>query len=758
MTDKAVEFLLKIYPNDPWCLSAATPDRDKIETRTFTSADDAKRWINAWNGERNLYVHANPPRDKNARKRLSRVEVAALHYLHVDIDPAKGEAADEACRARLLGLLTKSLPAGIPGPTAIVFSGGGFQAWWRLTEPLSLDGTLEAADNAKLWNVYLEQQFKGDHCHSIDHLLRLPGTWNIPGEQKKAKGRERVMAELVSFKDQNVYPITDFKKASPKQEPLKKQEDGPSAQIQDMSELDKWKVPARLKTIVALGHDPENPKTSGDTSRSAWLFDAVCGLIRYSVPDNVIYALITDSGWKISASVVDKKDRIEAYANKQIRDGHKFVGEERRGNALDPSDESSDSEFSRNDKGVIYCNQHNICIGLKKLGVALSYDLFAERQLIAGLSNYGPTLQDEALIRMRMEFETRFKFRPVKEYFAEVVEDQCRLNSFHPVVDYLADLVWDGKPRVDTWLIQYAGAQDSEYTRAVSRLMLLGAVRRVRQPGCEFHEMCVLISPTQGTGKSGALKALCPNEAWFTDDMPLTADSQKTIERLAGKWIVECAELKGMRNSDIEHLKAFLSRAIENARMAYGRISKEFRRQNVFFGTTNSVRFLRDSTGNRRFWPILIGILDRLGILRDRDQLWAEASAREANGESIRLEERLWGAAGEQQEEHRMDDPLYEQLVSALGEPDDQEAVFGTICSSGIWEILSIPVERRIAHTANMGEAMRKLGFERERKVVPGSGKREFVYRRGEDRDLEVSRNTLGQIFVGVPHPSARTF
>src|SRR5262249_50019060 len=162
--------------------------------------------------------------------------------------------------------------------------------------------------------------------------------------------------------------------------------------------------------------------------------------------------------------------------------------------------------------------------------------------------------------------------------------------------------------------------------RAVGALSLIAAVRRVRQPGCKFDEILVLEHEEQGTDKSTALRTLAVNDDWFSDDLPLNADSQKVIESLRGRWIIEAAELSGIRRADVEHMKALLSRQIDRARMSYGRLVSEVRRQCVFFGTTNSSEYLRDETGNRRIWPVGIKRVDIDALKRDRDQLWAEAS------------------------------------------------------------------------------------------------------------------------------------
>ena len=290
------------------------------------------------------------------------------------------------------------------------------------------------------------------------------------------------------------------------------------------------------------------------------------------------------------------------------------------------------------DDNIIANNQHNIRLAISQLGVELSHDVFADRMPIEGMDGFD-TLDDASINRLWLIIDTRFHFRPTFDLFYRVVTDEARLNAFHPVKQYLdrCQAAWDRKPRLDNWLILHGGADDTPYVRAVSSLPLIAAVRRIRQPGCKYDEMCVL-EAVQGTDKSGGLAALCPREEWFSDDLPLNSDSQEVIERTSGKWIIEAAELSGMkRAADVEHLKSFLSRRSDRARPAYGRLPIERQRQFVIFGSTNEAKYLKDSTGNRRFWPVHVGRrLDVTAIITERDQLWGEAATREAAGESIR--------------------------------------------------------------------------------------------------------------------------
>ena len=314
---------------------------------------------------------------------------------------------------------------------------------------------------------------------------------------------------------------------------------------------------------------------------------------------------------------------------------------------------------------IIADSQENIRRAVEKLGVQLSYNVFAEKTLVT----HGARTEvlDDALIdRTWLRVDKECHFRGSFGFFEKVVFDTARHNSFHPVRDYLNGLTWDGTPRIDRWLETYGGAEDSDYVRAVSSIVLIAAVRRVRQPGCKYDEMLVLESP-QGWDKSSALRALCQNGDWFSDDLPLNVDAKRLIEATLGKWIIEASELTGKRKSDRDHLKSMLSRAVDGpARLAYAHIPVSRERHFILLGTTNSAAYLNDMTGARRFWPVAVQKFDVAAIVRDRDQLWAEAGVPEKKGESIRLPEALWPAATEQQEARREIDAWEQPLADAL--------------------------------------------------------------------------------------------
>jgi predicted P-loop ATPase len=392
-------------------------------------------------------------------------------------------------------------------------------------------------------------------------------------------------------------------------------------------------------------------------------------------------------------------------------------------------------------------SQYNIRHALETLDVELRYDMFHDRVLISGMDEDHAFLDDAAMEKMWLTIDERFRFRANIEFFRVVLNNAARRNSFHPVRDYLNALTWDGTERIDRWLITYAGAKDTEYVKAVGAITLVAAVRRIRHPGSKFDEMLVLES-RQGKDKSVMLSTLAVHPEWFSDDLPLNATSQKVIEQLQGKWIVEAAEMSGMKRADIEHVKAFLSRQVDRSRLAYGRNTTEQPRQSIVIGTTNSSKYLKDLTGNRRFWPVTVETIDVAAIERDRDQLWAEAAAREEEGASIRLDPLLWDAASAEQQERTVDDPWFELIGGVLGSCA-REGLNGKILGTDVWRIVNMNAAQRTqAHNERLGNAMKALGFEHKQRNFEGG------YVRGtEDEQLKrifVDRSLEGEVFAAL--------
>lgn len=247
-------------------------------------------------------------------------------------------------------------------------------------------------------------------------------------------------------------------------------------------------------------------------------------------------------------------------------------------------------------------------------------------------------------------------------------------HKFNDVRNYLVSLQWDGVPRLDKLLIDYLGAVDSPYTRTVTRKAFTAAVARAMEPGCKYDTMLILSGP-QGIGKSTLLDKM--SKGWFNDGIR-TFEGKEASELLQGVWLVEIGELDAFRQTDVSRIKQFLSLRSDRFRAAYGRHVKDIPRCCVFFGTTNTTTYLRDRTGNRRFWPVDVGVIQRKKLVWDAldeeiDQLWAEAVMRWRLGEGLFLTGDVEMAAKDEQEAHRevsSKEGIILDFVEALVPPD----------------------------------------------------------------------------------------
>lgn len=241
-----------------------------------------------------------------------------------------------------------------------------------------------------------------------------------------------------------------------------------------------------------------------------------------------------------------------------------------------------------------------------------------------------------------------------REALSDALPTVARENAFHPIRDYLDSLKWDGRERIDRVLVDYMGADDTAYTRAAARKWLIAAVSRIREPGCKFDNMIILVGP-QGIGKSQFFSRLARWPDCFSDSVSRFDNTKDAMEQLTGKWILEIGELSGMRKTDVEHIKTFLSKQEDSYRPPYGSLLETFPRQCIFAGTTNRDDFLQDPTGNRRFWPVRVRTADRMWkeLTQDTvDQMWAEADAAFSLGENLFMSGETLHAAYEAQEQY----------------------------------------------------------------------------------------------------------
>lgn len=333
----------------------------------------------------------------------------------------------------------------------------------------------------------------------------------------------------------------------------------------------------------------------------------------------------------------------------------------------------TDLEYTKS--GKLLCNIANIILILENdpaLAGHIVHDLFtgmdsAKDGLPWNKNANQWTDTDDANLRVWLEKHYDITG---KEKIADALTAVLTRHSYHPIRDYLSGLTWDGVPRLDRIIIDYMGAEDSELNRAMSRKHFVAAVARVFNPGCKY-DYCLIMSGAEGIGKSTLLRVM--GGRWFNDSIT-TLEGKEGMEQLRRAWVVELGELSSIKRSDVEQVKAHLSKQVDIYRAAYARRVLEHPRQCVFCGTTNEALFLKGDTGNRRFWVIpVVAELRKYrdwseAIRRDRDQLWAEAVHYYKQGEPLYLSEELEAQAKQRQQDFNddNDDPIVAMLDKYL--------------------------------------------------------------------------------------------
>ena len=330
-----------------------------------------------------------------------------------------------------------------------------------------------------------------------------------------------------------------------------------------------------------------------------------------------------------------------------------------------------------------------------------------------------------------------YNFDPGKTHTHDAIVSIAVDHTFDPVVDYLDGLKWDEKPRIDTWLIDWCGLPDTKLNRAIGRKVLLAGVRRVKEPGCKFDTILVL-KGKQGSGRSTMLKMLAVNEENFSDAEVIALFPKDRQEQIQGVWIYELAEMAGFGKVNVNQFKNFVTQTVDKARPAYGRSRVDRKRRCSFVMTTNDEEYLKDDTGNRRYWPAHlpddweIDLSEFRGV---RDQLWAEAVVMEAmqdahgrKKESLVIDRDLWGDAKVEQDKRMLSDPWDEILCGLVidGRPGSAYANWldGTqadAMGNSEWrsstadlleKVLEVPKRFQYqSHTTRLAKAMRKNGW-----------------------------------------------
>jgi hypothetical protein len=722
----AVDWLLWWSPTGPWVFYTIDPEKEGAAplAQVCEDVDELTKLIKRHNGKRNIYYCPNTLKS-TVVKAPTKGDVTHIITVFVDQDLPRGVAPSEAAFAVLLGRIRALEPA----PTAIVFTGGGYQAYWRflvpIARPYDADGKLldndDVCKQAEAVGQAIAHGLHADTVQNINRLMRLPGTVNIPNQKKLDRGRVRADAMVVELCDDRRW---GFDCAVPKlpdgytdeffhdhHQNAGRENRGPRG-LEDLP--DKW------RKLVLSGDASGYGK---DRSRLVHAFN--CTMIRLGWKDEEILPFLIDESYGISDHCRDPGNApAEPFARRQIARAREKLAQ----------------DWDRTARGLIdKYSPKNIQLALTQLSMALRYNEFADHELVR-VNGHEYEATDRVLEEIWLRIHETYGFAPDYNVLNRTVSAIARRAPFHPVREYFARVQqrWNGVQRIDDFLFTYAGVVKREddpgymrYVRAISRIFFVAAVRRIRQPGCKFDEMLVLYSKQQGPGKSEMLRLLAVNDDWFTDSIALGLDDKHIMELMAGKWIGEVGELKG-RKSDIDKMKRGLSARRDRARMAYDRRPTERPRQFVMIGTTNLEHWAADTTGNRRYWPVEVGEIDPAAVERDRDQLWAEAAIAEAAGEPIRLDPELWTAAGAEQKEIAVENPYVRLLDIALSDFE------GRIQNPTIWMILGLTVRdhKQQVYEA-MSNAMKALDWAKMDKKIRARGSRpEHAYSKGKSEEV----------------------
>lgn len=333
-------------------------------------------------------------------------------------------------------------------------------------------------------------------------------------------------------------------------------------------------------------------------------------------------------------------------------------------------------------------------------------------------SDVGRELTDLDDIRVKTWLSKKWGIETSTQSISDVALQLGKENKFHPVRDYLKSLKWDGVARLDTMLEKYCGAVgDKEYLADVGRKVMTAAVARVFKPGVKFDYVLIL-EGNQGAGKSTFVRILA--DPWFTDALG-DINSKDVVDNMRGKWLVELGELAQMRRSEVNDLKAFITRESDNVRKAYGRRSQTYPRHCIFIGTTNNDEYLKDETGGRRFWPVKTTRYKLADLAADKDQLWAEALLNYELGEALYLDnERVRLFAESEQESRLVVDEILEQVKSVIEAGNVPQDGF---TFDDVWKHIGGGINLKPADYATqvrIKKAFRVLGYEQYRPRVGG--------------------------------------
>ena len=341
-----------------------------------------------------------------------------------------------------------------------------------------------------------------------------------------------------------------------------------------------------------------------------------------------------------------------------------------------------------------------------------------------GTGDWGDIDDIRVMKWLAQQYNLRVKASSVIEAVSVVAHD----NSFHPVRNYLNKLEWDRVPRLDTWLTTVMGVAQSGYSAKVGKRWMISAVARVMRPGCKADSVMIL-EGGQGEGKSTAMSILGGD--WFMDT-PFALGDKDGFQAIRGKWIIELGELDSFNKAESTKAKQFFSASTDTYRESYGRRTNDVPRQCVFVGTTNQDEYLKDATGNRRYWPVACTNVDLEQLREIRDQLWAEAMFCYKADEIWWVNRDETAMFSEAQDERFVVDEWEGPILTWLEESQIGETTSGS-------EVLASALKLDFGHWGKpeqmrVGAIMHRLGWRRVRlPALAKSGQRPWAYKKPDN-------------------------
>jgi len=529
-------------------------------------------------------------------------------------------------------------------PSVIIDSGGGIQALWMLSEAVDVS---EVGGETEEQVLDVLRRICGVFCGDVKvidlaRVMRLPGTINAKhGEERRAHVVEASWA---------LYELDDLTEWLDWQRPVIK-----SLEIPDTSTANPWtdNLEERFGRTSALdvksAVEAMSYGAGGSNSIHQTQLVVSASMVSKGHEDNEIADLLLEAT-RAAAGLDGERwnwKREEKAIRQMIRTAREKFGPEVRVEkqrekiraAADPTDTDpteglifdKDGKLVKRDQNIINAIiQHpdtSHLVRFNQLTQSSEADVCPWQRLP------GVTWRDTDDTKLRIWLQQTYECDVPVERVRRLVDTIAEDRAFNPISEYLSDVRWDGKERLSTWLHRYCSAADNRYTRAVSRAWMIGAVARALTPGCQADYMLVLEGP-QGVGKSRAARVLAGDPGWFTDSL-YELSGKTSFESIKGKWIVEVGELAGMRKTEVNAVKAFLTATSDYYRPPYERRAQDFPRRCIFIGTVNpgDMGHFKDETGNRRFWLVPVGAIDHDSLITDRNQIWAEAVAAFKAGE-----------------------------------------------------------------------------------------------------------------------------